>query len=156
MRITTGRPSLCWGGARLVNSSLITIQRNSSTCFVSIIYIGAVKHANDAQRCTERLNWNTSILSLFTYIYVHMAFIIPRRICLFSANNTCKTTNLTTDDNNLLFGNLQIAGGIHVFSTNGAIHFAQKYGQVNKNWLIDWLIDWLDRVSRRIDSISAM
>ena len=44
------------GGARLVNSSLITIQRNSSTCFVSIIYIGAVKHANDAQRCTERLN----------------------------------------------------------------------------------------------------
>nr|XP_022319141.1 uncharacterized protein LOC111121934 [Crassostrea virginica] len=58
---------------------------------------------------------------IFDYNTEELFYVFP--------NNTCKTTNLTTDDNNLLFGNLQIAGGIHVFSTNGAIHFAQKYGQ---------------------------
>ncbi|XP_062619516.1 uncharacterized protein LOC134281071 [Saccostrea cucullata] len=58
---------------------------------------------------------------IFDYNTEELFYVYP--------NGTCRTTNLTTDDNNLLFGNVKIEGGLHVFSTNGAIHFSQKYGQ---------------------------
>ncbi|XP_056019755.1 uncharacterized protein LOC125671708 isoform X2 [Ostrea edulis] len=58
---------------------------------------------------------------IFDYSTEELFYVYP--------NQSCKTTNLTVDDNNLLFGNVHMEGGLHVFSTNGALHFSKKYGQ---------------------------
>ncbi|KAJ8306626.1 hypothetical protein KUTeg_017171 [Tegillarca granosa] len=49
----------------------------------------------------------------------------------FDANNECSTSNLTTDDNNMLFGNkMGPSGSPHTYTTNGVLHFAKKFGEV--------------------------
>ena len=46
-------------------------------------------------------------------------------------DGVCTTHNLTTDDNNILFGNVTgPKGGFHTFTANGALHFSKAAGEV--------------------------
>lgn len=76
---------------------------------------------NNNRAALFMLNGDQISKLIFDYSTEELFYVYP--------NNTCKTTNLTTDDNNLLFGNLENRGGMHVFTTNGALHFSKLYGQ---------------------------
>jgi len=42
----------------------------------------------------------------------------------------CHTSTLSSDSNDIFFGNLTMKGVPHVFTTGGALHFSKQFGEV--------------------------
>ncbi|KAL4236845.1 hypothetical protein ACF0H5_005231 [Mactra antiquata] len=63
--------------------------------------------------------------TLFTNIYDY-----ANTQLFYVSNNSCRTDNLTVDNNNILFGNVtEPDGSYHVFTSGGALHFAKHFGE---------------------------
>ena len=63
---------------------------------------------------------------------INKQIFIYIRLCYPTAGNLCQVTNLTTDSNNVLFGNVKLpgGGGLHVFTSDGALQFLRNNNQV--------------------------
>ncbi|KAK3579143.1 hypothetical protein CHS0354_022163, partial [Potamilus streckersoni] len=47
----------------------------------------------------------------------------------YVTGHSCEVRDLQQDDNNIFFGNVTYNGGVHSFSTGGALYFAKTFGE---------------------------
>ncbi|XP_052216827.1 uncharacterized protein LOC127834810 [Dreissena polymorpha] len=83
---------------------------------------GAEYYDGPGNQATLQMRQNNS---LFTLVYDYE----NDQLFYIYGNGTCLTEELSTDSNNVFFGNRTIAGMPHVFSTGGVLHFASTFGE---------------------------